>query len=495
MNYLDKIKNIFHSNSLISEERVKTAQIKLSCKVSQFPALDVIQELLNCFPRRDMILMSIESMDELCLAINSRENIPESRYNEFIDEIDVDESVEVTIEITKQVKEGHLSVYNYTEFCKELLSLSIVEVLSTFSCLYSEASHLYFDLYSDDLLFKTSTILFSSTSQTVTWALQDRNTRLKKCREVSNFYNQSEYPLLPDDFQIEVNYSENPLSKLFSQLNTILSLVYISSSSSISNSQLYCQINGQRLLEYTSELTDIPTNTEIFNIYHWIFNGGYIVDKALLARNCLSTHCRFSKIDAIDGKALASILSNYDLYLRENVSQYVEMINSMSEYIISTSESVRECISNLFVHFQNNIIAIFSFFLTAFLANVIGGKGTEHVFTHEIVVITYVILAGSALYGAISICETISQKKSIRRQYDRLVEHYSKVLSSEDIDEITTRHKDVKNAERELQNKIWVWAIIWGIFLLVIFLVIDRIGEGPRVVSQIIILLERFLKI
>lgn len=165
---------------------------------------------------------------------------------------------------------------------------------------------------------------FSSASHGIIWGLPDRKIMLDKCRTASNFYRQTIYPLLPEDFNIEVDYAGNPLTQLFSQLSTALTLAYLATTSSIVNNELRIQITGQRSIDFLILLEKVQPNAELYKIYHWIFTDGNAVDKALLARNSISAHCKFTEISNLDGKTFASIQANYNLHLKDNVSKYIE---------------------------------------------------------------------------------------------------------------------------------------------------------------------------
>jgi len=105
---------------------------------------------------------------------------------------------------------------------------------------------------------------------------------------------------------------------MFDKITHILSLVYLSSSALLNQEVLELHITGQRTLEFQCKCAVITPNPELYKIYNWIYTVGNSTDKALIARNILSLHCRFSDIQKIDGKAFASIQSNYNLYLKDN---------------------------------------------------------------------------------------------------------------------------------------------------------------------------------
>lgn len=59
----------------------------------------------------------------------------------------------------------------------------------------------------------------------------------------------------------------------------------------------------------------------LYKIYDWIYSGGSSIDKAIIARNIICLHCKYEPLLKVDTKILASIQSNYNLYLKDNVTQ------------------------------------------------------------------------------------------------------------------------------------------------------------------------------
>ncbi len=361
MDYLAQILHVFHNPSLEIEERIKQVTIKYSIVAENMPSYAELSSLIDAFPKRDIIKFLFSDDADNNLTIISTNIIDEAAYTAYVDSLFKEDIVYITVDISKQFSLGQLSIYCYQKFCEDLLSQPVSDVLASFSSLYNEAGYLYFEVFGDKVFFRTGTMAFSSDNHTITWALTDRNDSLQKCRETSCFHHQATYPILPEDFHIEVNFNDNPLTNLFAQLCSVFSLAYLSTNSSIMDNILRIQITGQRNLDCSIELDKITPNTELYNIYHWIFTGGNVVDKALLARNSISAHCKFTDICSLDGKTFASIQANYNLYLKDNVAQYIELTNAMGAYIQESTNGVSDCISGLFGHLKSNLIAVLSF--------------------------------------------------------------------------------------------------------------------------------------
>lgn len=495
MNYLECIEQTFHCSSMSIAERMKHVIIRFSISPSNLPSYEDLYDLMASFPSRDVVAISMNDDAENSLRIISNPTYPQDQYTAFQKDLYKDDLVYITIEINKQINDNKMSIYSYHQFCADLLNLSYSDILAAFTALFSESPHLFFEVFDENVFFKTDTIVVSSPSQNIIYGLPDRKIILDKCRTTSNFYHQTIYPLLPEDFNIEVDYAGNPLTQLFSRLNTVLSLAYLATTSSIVNNVLRIQITGQRSVDYLIPLEKVQPNTELFKIYHWIFTDGNSVDKALLARNSISAHCKFTEISNLDGKTFASIQANYSLYLKDNVSKYIELTNAMAGFIQDSTNNVSDCISELLSHLKSNLIAVVSFIFTATLANIVSDQPLDNIFTYDITIIMYFVFVGSLVYYVISILEVNTRKKRMCKQYTDLVNHYEKVLSKEDIQQITDNGQPFAKAQNSLKRGMIIWSITWILLVATAFIIVDYISDGPHIIKQFLSALDNLFSI
>ena len=493
MNYIESAQQMFHCSSMEIAERMKYVYIKFSAYPSNLPSYEDLYAFISSFPSRDSLTIAMNDDAENSLRITSNPVCTQDRYADFQAGLYQDDPVYVTLEINKQVNDNKMSIYCFQKFCADLLSLPHCDALTAFTTLFSEATHLYFEVFDEEIFFKTGTMAFSSASHSINWGLPDRKIMLDKCRTASNFYHQTIYPLLPEDFNIEVDYAGNPLTQLFSQLSTALTLAYLATTSSIVNNELRIQITGQRSIDFLILLEKVQPNAELYKIYHWIFTDGNAVDKALLARNSISAHCKFTEISNLDGKTFASIQANYNLYLKDNVSKYIELTNAMAGFIQDSTNNVSDCISELLSHLKSNLIAVVSFIFTATLANIVSDQPLDNIFTYDITIIMYLVFAGSLVYYVISILEVHNKKKRMCKQYDDIVTHYEMVLSKEDIQQITDNGRPLTIAQSDLKRGMIRWSIAWVFLILSAFIVIDFVGDGPHIIDNTISLLGKLL--
>ncbi len=486
MDYLTYIQQTFQSSSIDMEERMKYAKIDISISQSNVPTYEKIYALFSSFPKRDDVSIFIKDDGESSIAIVSGVPIDESLYADFLSKLDEDSSLHVLIEINKHIVQNQMSVYCFQKFCADIINLSLPDVMLAFANLYGDATHLYFEVFDTDVFFRTGTMAFSSGGHEIRWELLDRGSLLDKCRDAASFYHQITYPLLPEDFNIEVDFASNPLSTRFAQLSTALSMAYLATTSSIVDGELRIQIIGQRTIDYAICLPAVKANSELYKIYRWIFTDGNAVDKALLARNSISAHCRFTEINNLDGKTFASIQANYSLYLKDHVTEYIELTNKMAEFIQEAINNISDCISQLLGHLKSNLLAVLSFVFTTLLANIVSDQPLDNIFTRDITIIMYIVLAGSLVYYVISVLEVNDKRRRMRTKYDNIVAHYRKILSEDEIQQITNEGKLLTDAQTKLRRGMIIWSIVWLLLLLAAFVVIDYIGDGPHIISSFI---------
>ena len=335
-----------------------------------------------------------------------KENV-EEEYAEFLKGLESDETVEVSLTIDKKIVNGYLSVYCFEKFAEDISSLPIDKVLTAFSNFMKKAGRsITFELFDSRDMFYTKTMFFLTAGSRPLDLDFDRTNRLLECRENAYFYNQDNYELLPDDFKIEIGYEGNPLKDLFLKMETILSACLLASNSFIQDGKLKLQIMGQRSMEYHDTLENIQGNNNLYKIYNWIYSGGSIVDKVIIARNIICLHCKYESLLNISDGVMASIQTNYNLYLRDNVTQYLELKNKVAEFITDIVSRTGEYATEMLDKFKTNLLAILGFLFSVILANIVSDQPLDNIFTKDITILSEIVLIASFGYLFISYQQT-----------------------------------------------------------------------------------------
>lgn len=486
MDYLKYVQEQFHYDGDAEIcEQMKRVVVNFSILASDLPGFDSIREVMTRFPDRDKIEIFLLGESENSFSIKSGSMRTDEDYTDFLDYLDANEKVSVILEITKTIDQNQFSVYCFEKFCEDLNRLQISEVMTGFTHLLSGNDHLFFQVFDKDVFFQTGTMVFSSSAKTINWELEKRAQRLDQCRTVSGFADQNIYSVIPEDFHIHVDAPNSLLTVLFGRICTALSLAYLATTSSIAAEELRIQIAGQGNIEYMFQLDQVAENENLYKIYRWIFTDGNPIDKALLARNSISAHCRYTQIDQLDGKTLASIQSNYGLYLKDNVAKYIELTNAMAGFIKEATSGVGDCISQLLNHLKTNLIAMLSFLFTVALANAVSDQPLDNIFTEDITWIMYLVLVGSLIYFAMSVIEVRYAQRKLCEQHNDLVDHYRGILSEEEINHITGNGKMLEKAKKSLAKGMLIWSVVWICILLAAFVMIDCIGNGPHILKTV----------
>lgn len=479
---LEALFNAIEIKNLVVSERMKVYEASYSFKIENAPQYDYFSKIIEYISARDRIKITLEDSSERLLYICDKR---EEEYQEYIKDTFQDDVLYVKVRIDKEVKNNYFSIYSYDEFTKDILKLSIEDIMIAFSTLLKNASSfLVFDVYCPIPMFSTKTMLFVPHGNKVINSDFNRLQRIQDCKEASYFYNFDVYEVLPDDFKIVVNYEDNPFTDIFQKITVLLSISFIATSSTMKDGVLKGIINGQRTMEYICKINDLTYNKVLYAIYNWVYTGGNSIDKAMIARNVISLHCKYVPISDIDDKVMASIQSNYNLYLKENVKEYLELKNKVAEFICDIVAKTGEYATSLLDKFKSNIIAIFGFIFSVVLANIVSDQPLDNIFTNEITMLLYCVLAGSFAYLVICFFQSRYEIKKVYSSYEQLKQNYVEILTPEDIKEIFKDDNVINSMKDSISKSEKVYLAIWIFFLLLTFIAVEILSKNPLLFSE-----------
>ena len=463
---------------LTEEEHRKIYSARFDFQSKQTVSYSELADIMRKIPLRDEIRIFFESENGDTFAMNR--NSTEAEYQEFMGEILEDEVILAKIEINKTLSTGYFSIYRFQKFAEDIISLSVDEVLKIFAMFLDEAENsIVFEMFDNTNIFYTKTMYFLPAGNNKTSCSFDRKQRLLECRDISYLYNQDVYALLPDDFKIEVGYEGNPFKELFFRLETVLSASMIASNAMFQDGKIKIQIVGQRSIDYTFKIDDVEGNRVLYKIYDWIYSGGSSIDKAIIARNIICLHCKYEPLLKVDTKILASIQSNYNLYLKDNVTQYLEMKNKVAEFISDIVSRTGEYATNLLDKFKTNIIAVFGFLFSVILANIVSDQALDNIFTRDITVILELVLAGSVGYLFICYKQSKFQMEKVYDSYEKLKKNYEGILTEDDIRECFQDDSLINDMKKTVNKSERRYLFFWIAFLVIFFIITEKISDAP----------------
>lgn len=489
-NLLSKF-NIKHDSKTVRDCGMVVAVTLIALNVSNDNILE-IKKLINEFPSRDKASITLSTVNYYNVTFNNYEPLKAScstKITEFKENLEDDDEIDVIIRIDKSVKNNMFSIYNYDSFMEDLLSLSFVDVIDRFQRIIDTHDYLNFVMFDSNNHLYTSTLSFQPHSEEIATDITtfNRSQRLEKCKDTSTFMNIINYKLIPDDFTI-IRSNIKELSNLFGSLQTMLSLVYISNNSFIEKNTLNIEISGHRSNKYTFDLTNsevIKTNNELFKIYNWIYQDGHPIDKSIIARNIISLHCRYSCIIDIDYKTYASICSNYAVYQKDNAAQYIELKTKLGEYINTIVANTCDIVLSLSDRLKKNILACFTYILTVYLSSLISAIDFEDIFTHDITIITYIIIFGSLLFMGLCMLETSYKLKKIVNGYNKFKYNYNDLLDETDIKTIFKDDEIINESVKDVKGKKILIVVIWFFLLLALTIIVDYLSSYSHIMESL----------
>lgn len=475
MSALGPILSLFDYQPASLELRENFSEVKATFSLKNykeiFPVdLDPIKHLLNA---RDQLQISIsigggESID--CYL-----NVNEAVFFEELGtamSIREDELIEVTLLLIKKQAQGKLSIYCPEEFIIYLQSGSISGLLYDFYGALSKEYTILFEYQTTGPFVSTSTIQFSSITDQKTVSKIDREKPIKNAKSVCHFNYLSKYDILPEDFSI-IRSESNELKSLFDRLSTVLSIAFLFDITTIEDNVITSRLNGYKSINIKQnwgQITDSSVS-EYFSIYQWVYGSGSLNDKLGLARNIISLHLEdTAKID-LKGLPYSSIQSSFIVYQKQNIKQYIEIRNKISDQLVSFHDRANKIIEVFASGFQKSALALVTFYISAVILKVLKQDTLVNVFSIDAAILSTGFIACSGLYYFVSKWEVSAQRSRFVESYDNMKERYKDLLDDQDITRILRDDKDFDKDLEFIDNKGRRYSLLWfstlGIFLIV----------------------------
>src|SRR5690606_9700976 len=218
-----------------------------------------------------------------------------------------------------------------------LEGLSFLPFLNEFAEICTEYEGLIFELICDEAYLKTNRILFTtSKEEDLTSRHGDGLQVIENAKSSCHFTPLSKHKFTPSDFfVIESDYER--LNSVFSRVCVMLSIGFIYDILDVTSTGMAkFRLNGYKTLKGEINLgkMHINGNMQYYDIFSWIYGTGTFIDKLGLARNIISLH--IEGIDNVDikGDPILAIQSSYKIYEKENIKQYIEIRNKISDQLL-----------------------------------------------------------------------------------------------------------------------------------------------------------------
>lgn len=431
-------------------------------------------------PRDSWDFKIIDESNETILTIHS-----DSASGELIklNEIEAYKELSISIKfiVTKNIQEGKLSIYNILSFSQYLGNGSLYSFLNALNRRLEKT--LILECVNDKIETLNAGSI-SVVSKDVNSDFISVNERMKRIHLIEGLIHWGAYKLqlLPED--IYPSNCTNPLYNIFKQASACLLIMYLFDYITLTNNTLDVKLNGFKALNYTintnklSEIdVDHKTIDQFFQVYCWCMSSGYAADKFSIARNILSLNLDTTQI-LITSHIIEAIKSNFRVYEKENVQQYIQLRNEISNLLIDLQTKINDIVQNFTTDFKNNLIVLVSFFASVIVFGVISEASAY--FSDHIIILSWCFLLISLLYGCCSYSELNKKTKLFYKHYEQIKDRYRALLDDVELNNIFEEcnpdkyesHQSFIEWQKCRFFRLWILSIIIlfiGLFILSIF--------------------------
>lgn len=171
----------------------------------------------------------------------------------------------------------------------------------------------------------------------------------------------------------------------------------------------------------------------------------------------------------LGGNPLFSILSNYEIYRKQNIKQYVEIRNKLSDHLLDLKDKADKIVDNFASDFKKSIFAFVSFFASIVVVQVLRNGDFVNVFSIDATLLSIAFLIIATLFFIASKWELSQQYRRYEEMYKNLKLRQKDLLNDDDLTRILDDDADYKSNIKYIQEKKKIYSNLW-IKTIVVFL-------------------------
>lgn len=458
-------------NNIIKEDFLR-AQFGITFQGTKSEALAYLSSQVKlAFAQKSVTDSLILRAEDTEIKLALKENYDNDEIVEFFRQIeqvfDNDENIQIQGVIIKD--QNHCSIYSIDKLCDYLDSLSVQSQLEIFQESFQHEFPVSFYVLIDSIDCATHRYVFTRPELPVKPVSSQINRRemLNLRQNFCSFVGERNIKSIPSDFWFYNNNLCNVrLNDIFFRLTLVTTLISLADISELSDSHLRIRINGYRIvnldLDLDKETINQKTIHALYQLYEWVYTTeSAISDKIGIARNLLSLYINNGEINTIDTSIIGSARSNYELYLKGNVEQYLQLVNQQTLFLNEIVDDVSKLSQSYTDGFRLNMIGFFSFILTTVVFNVISTGKLSNIFTKDIAAILIVLIIISMIYMCASKKDADEGFVAIHRKYERNKRIQSLVVEQSDLERILDFDHPYNKAKSESENKLKRWRRVW----------------------------------
>ena len=476
-NIIERANQMLNSVPISREEILFEYMVQYKVDKGHLPSTDDLLVFTGDVPEKDEIYISIS---DGVSTVNAGAVAWIEEYENFVDGLYENDEITVDIRVKKKIANDTLNVYCLENFSEFISGRSYIQLFEIFTELFQVCEEkIAFHLLDTNGSLRTRNMVFTDNDDFEWTVRTPRSEQLKNCEDASVFLDRAKFPLVPQDFTIvgpiEGGFFQT-VKEMLDKLRRILSFVYLSNSAYITSDRLLLQFNPTSSSEEYG-FDELTSNKTIPEIFDWVFKDDSCVDKASIARKIINVYCHDKQaILNIDDKVFNAVRSDYVIYQKNHVEQYIDMKNRISEHIVESAKQLQELSHEVADAFRNNFVAVIVFILTVLLTDSIDfSQFLSKEVSPNVTAVCGVFTVGSALYLVATIVMGNTKWKWIDESYNSLKKNYEGTLDERDIEDAFSHDDPIKTVKKQFNGFrrwmviLWVLMIIgMGVFTLVL---------------------------
>lgn len=459
-------------------------------------------------PLRDVLSISIYDSIDIDDDVDLKYNSSTNNWNEFFSEYShLDKTINrlIKIEISKNTMSHERSIYKFDLFKAYLNSSNPFSILGQL-CGFLNSEICEFEFQEEHVVsFATNKFHFHGRGKKIIQnelykSLEER----KRCINKAGFLcSSTEFKgeLLPDDI-FPIVTENDFLRQFFEKLSTLYALCFLLDYTYVEDSQLNYRLNGFKSIagkwNLTHDINDKTAN-EINRIYAWGYNGGDIDDKILIIRNILSLNFDNATL-LLQSNTFDAILSNYKIYQKENVRQYLDLRNNVVKDIQKYQDSILQAIDDFEDTFKKLSISLLSFFFISVVLSILSFVLSSNRHIPDPVILCCMALCGISLLYYKKEHKWLDERiEYLERRFMNSKKYYEDLLGKEELKNLYEEENASDNQDTRFRNKkiegfsnLWKWSTIIILTFLIVVLVLNHIHPLEEIVHLLRQLVDTF---
>lgn len=430
-----------------ASETFSAASFECTGTKANLQPLDRIAEYLRQIGQQDWVLMVQPDLSDAPFSFNREdEGRWAGAYSELAAAYDDSQHLRIVLNVSQRVQNGEIRILDPDCLFTWLSAQEVPALIAQFSELLGSNSRIIFVHEEFSQPFGSGTFTFAPLAHSLlnvgSHSLGDRESLALARREcVTTDWNSS---VFPEDFRAVSSDNEGPAGRVFARIENFLAVSSLADAVvKAGGNSFIVRVKGHRMQEQVIHWSDIPDsrNVVLQQVYDWVYHlrsAGPLTDRLGLARNFISLHWK-DGIFRLDPRVVPAIKAGYELYLKKNLKDFVEIRSKVTGFILEIEGKAAKSVENAVSNLEKNFYGIATFITSVLLIKVLQDKSFSGAFNPNTARLAYALIGISFLHAAYAATSVLSEMNRSEVLYTDLRRQYSVFFAPADFDNIFGR--------------------------------------------------------